>query len=200
MENAMSDPTQFPPVASPPGGLNVPSRLSHSWTVFKKILTEFPKWFGLYLALCGLFSFNNFILEEAFQTVMFGSWGAFEAREYRLIKREIATMEKLRTTLKVVNNCGGWLNPFGWFAYQGYVDAEREYIDATKAKLFAQAPEVFEGEVVTFTFIPQETEPGDGYNTYRNGRISVIASKLDRIVTGKVGVSGDRITIDTRGN
>lgn len=170
-----------------------------AWAVSKTILKNFPKWFGLYLGLCGLWGFSCFIAEEAFQTVQFASWGAFEAKEYRLIKREIGTQEKLRTTLQTINNIGGWLNPFGWYAYQGYVDAEREWIDATKAKLFANAPEVFAGEIVTFTFIPQEEEPGDKYNYYRNGRITVISNKIEPIVTGRVTVdSNNMIIIDTR--
>lgn len=168
------------------------------WAAFKKVMTVFPKWFGLYLGLIGLFSFNCFILEEAFQTVMFGSWGAFDAKEYRLIKREVATMEGLRSTLKTVNNLGGWLNPFGWFSYNGYVKAEREYIDALNAKLFANAPEQFAGEIVTFTFMPQEEEPNGDYSAYRNGRITVMAKKLTPIVTGRVTVDKNQIIVDAR--
>jgi hypothetical protein len=159
---------------------------------------NFSKWFGLYLGFVGLFSFNSFILEEAFQTVMFGSWGAFQAREYRLIKHELATQETLRTTLQVVNNIGGWLNPFGWFAYNGYVNAEREWIDATKAKLFAEAPEVFDGEVVTFTFTPQEEEPLDGYSAYKNGTVTVLSKNIKPVITGKVKAADGKIIIDAR--
>jgi len=164
----------------------------------KAVMTNAPKWIGIYLGLVGLFSFNCFILEESFQTVMFGSWSAFDAREYRLIKREIQTMEGLRTTLKVVNNVGGWLNPFGWVAYNGYVNAEREYIDALRAKLFANAPEVFHGDVVSFSFVPQEEEPQDGYSLYKNGRITVAAKTLQPVVTGRVTVNGQQVLIDAR--
>lgn len=161
-------------------------------------MKKITKWFGFYLGVVGLVSFNCFILEEAFQTVMFGSWGAFQAREYRLIKREIATQEKLRTTLQIVNNIGGWLNPFGWFAYKGYVDAEREWIDATNAKLFAEAPEVFNGEIVTFTFQPQEQEIADGYNIYRNGNLEIHATgDISPVVTGKVKVENGKIIVTT---
>jgi hypothetical protein len=163
-----------------------------------ELMKKITKWFGFYLGVVGLFSFNCFILEEAFQTVMFGSWGAFQAREYRLIKREIATQEKLRTTLQIVNNIGGWLNPFGWFAYKGYVDAEREWIDATKAKLFAEAPEIFVGEIVTFTFQPQEQEIADGYNIYRNGNLEIhTAGNITPAVTGKVKVENGKIIVTT---
>lgn len=168
------------------------------WENFKDKMHSFPKWFGIYLAFTGIFTFNCFILQEAFQTVMFGGWGAFQAKEYRLIKRQLATMEKLRTTLIIVNYAGGWLNPFGYVAYAGYVKAEREYIDATGARLFAEAPEMFVGEVVTFTFTPQEEEPNGDHSIYRNGAMSVISRSLKPIVTGMVLMENGKIFVDER--
>jgi hypothetical protein len=169
---------------------------NNKWAKFKKFMTAFPKWAGLYFGLAGLVTFNCFILEEAFQTVMFGSWGAFDAKEYRLLKREIQTMEGLRTSLNVINNIGGWINPFGWVAYNGYVRAEREYIDALRAKLFAHAPEVFDGEVVTFTFTPLEEEPGEnGMNRYKNGRITVLSPRISPVVTGKIKVKRGEVVV-----
>lgn len=166
--------------------LRAPRRPHDRRAVFTQVFKAFPKWLGLYIGVVGLFSFNCFILEEAFQTVMFGSWGAFNAKEYHLIKHEIKTQETLRTTLQTVNNIGGWLNPFGWFAYQGYVNAEREWIDATKAKLFAEAPEQFVGETVSFTFTPQEEEIMHGYSVYVNGKIKVMAKNPGNVITGEV--------------
>jgi hypothetical protein len=177
-------------VAPPPGSKHREKIVS--------FLKAFPKWFGFYLGVVGLFSFNCFILEEAFQTTMFASWAAFDAREYRLVKREIDTLETLRVTLKVVNLAGGWTNPFGFVAYGGYVDAEREYIDALSAKLFAQAPELFDGEIVTFEFMHQEEEPKDGYSEFHNGRITVLARELGSTVTGRVMATNGKIIIDAR--
>lgn len=170
------------------------------WEVFKKVITTFPKWFGLYLGLCGLVTFNCFILEEGFQTVMFSSWSSFDAREYRLIKREIQTLRGLQFALNVMNNIGGWLNPFGWVAYRGYVNAEEEYIHAMDAKLFANAPELYNGEIVTFTFTPQEEEPGDnGLSYYHNGKITVVSRKITPVVTGEVQVQENgKIIVKTK--
>lgn len=177
-----------------------PAEPSHRkvWRIVKSFLTNFPKWFGLYLGLAGLFTFNCFILEEAFQTIMFGSWSAFEAKEYRLVKREIAAMEKMLTSLNMINNLGGWLNPFGYVAYRGYVAAEREYIDALSAKLFAYAPEQFDGEKVTLTFVPQEEEPADGFTKFRSGRVTVWATQQQPIYTGTVTAKNGRIIVDAR--
>lgn len=179
-------------------GAHVEPNHRKAWRIIKSIFTNFPKWFGLYLGLAGLFTFNCFILEEAFQTIMFGSWSAFDAKEYRLVKREIAAMEKMLGSLNTINNLGGWLNPFGYIAYRGYVTAEREYIDALSAKLFAYAPEQFHGEVVTLTFIAQEEEPSDGFTKYRNGRVTVWATQAGTIYTGLVTAKNQQIVIDAR--
>jgi hypothetical protein len=188
---------QFPPAQQSPG-VRWLVRLRQIWLAIKKPLTSFPKWFAVYLGIVGLFSFNCFILEEAFQTVMFSTWQAFDAREYRLVKRSLATMEKARTTLVIVNNVGNWLNPFGWVAYNAYADAEQEYIDAVRAKLFANAPELFDGETITFTFRPQESEPADRGMAYRNGQIIVLAMKEPSIVTGKVMTKNGNVIVDMR--
>lgn len=187
--------TATPEEDQPPGA----PRYKRIWGGIKKFLTVFPKWFGLYLGLAGLFTFNCFILQEAFQTVMFSTWGTFEARDYRLVKRQIDTMEGIRTTLKVVNNTGNWVNPFAWVAYQGYVDAAREYIDGTKAQVFAMAPELFEGEQITFVFRHLEAEHADGYAYYRNGIVTVMAMKESSHYTGLVTVAADgKVIIDAR--
>jgi len=164
----------------------------------KKFLKEFPKWFGLYLGIAGLITFNLFILEEAFQTALFSSWPAADVQEWRLVKRTIGVMEKLHTTLVWSNNIGGWVNPFAYVAYSGYAKSEELYIDALKAKVFANAPELFDGEIVTFTFFPQEEEVLDGYSVFRNGRLNVIATKIDKTVTGKVKVYDEKVFIDAR--
>lgn len=145
------------------------------WRKVKVFLKEFPKWFGLYLALAGLITFNLFILEEAFQTCMFGSWPAADVGEWRVVKRNLKTMEGLHDTLVVTNYVGGWINPFAFVSYSGYAKAEREYMDGLRAKVFANAPELFAGEKVTTAFVPNEEERLGGAWLLRNGRVSVLA-------------------------
>jgi hypothetical protein len=165
------------------------------WEKSKHFLTVFPKWFGLYLGLAGLITFNLFILEEAFQTCMFGGWPAADAQEWRLVKRNIETMEKLRTTLIVVNNIGGWIHPFAWIAYDAYGKSEREYIDGLTAKCFANCPECFNGEKVTFTFKPQEEYPEDGYWKLINGATTVFIRQRTPVITGIVKILEDGTTL-----
>jgi hypothetical protein len=174
------------------------TRLVRLWEVVKKILRGFPKWFGLYLGLSGLITFNLFIMEEAFQTVMFGTWAAKDAKEWRLVKRASETMEGFRTTLIVMNNVGGWLNPFGYVAYKAYAESEREYIDSLRAQVFANAPELFAGETMTFAFTPSVTECEDGYMKLRNGALVVLTKKETPVVTGKVTIDGDNVVVDAR--
>lgn len=171
-----------------------------TWSIVRQILKAFPKWFGLYLAFTGLITFNLFILEEAFQTCMFGGWPAAGVQEWTLVKRNIATMEKLRTTLIILNRIGGWTHPFAFVSYDGYAQAEREYIDGVTAQCFANAPELFNGEKVTFTFKPNAEEPEDGYTKFINGKITVLATKkIPPIITGIVKVTEtETIVIDTR--
>ena len=166
----------------------------------KKFLKEFPKWFGLYLGIAGLITFNLFILEEAFQTALFSSWPAADDQEWRLVKRTIGVMEKLHTTLVWSNNIGGWVNPFAYVAYSGYAKSEELYIDALKAKVFANAPELFDGEIVTFSFKSNEMEPAKDHYIFKNGNVAVLSAsdKIPEVITGKVKIVDYKVVIDTR--
>lgn len=169
------------------------------WSKIKAFLTAFPKWFGLYLGLAGLITFNLFILEEAFQTVMFASWPAADAQEWRLVKKNIGTMEKLRTTLITMNNIGGWVNPIAWFAYDAYGDAEQQYIKGLSAKCFSNCPECYADEKVTFTFIPQSEENETDHLKLTNGNITVLTTAKTPVVTGVVRIlEGGSVIVDTR--
>lgn len=164
----------------------------------KAFLKGFPKWFGLYLGLTGLVTFNLFIMEEAFQTVMFGTWAAKDAKEWRLVKKATVTMEGMLATLTTMNYIGGWMNPFGFIAYKAYAQAEREYIDSLRAQVFANAPELFEGEIMTFTFVPGETEYDTDTIKMKNGQLIVWAREQKPVMTGKVKVEGDYVVVDAR--
>lgn len=166
-----------------------------------RFLKGFPKWFGLYLALAGLITFNLFILEEAFQTCMFGSWPAVDVGEWQLVKKNLDTMEKLHSTLITMNTFGGWINPFAYISYNSYADAEQQYMKGLKAKVFANAPEIFEGEYMRFFFYPQEWEQLDNSWIGRNGPVAVLTNtqRDPGWYYGKVLVEGHRkVMIDCR--
>ena len=125
-----------------------------------RIIEKVFKFFGYYLALCGLVVFSLFIMEEAFQTTMFGTWPAQDAGDWILVKQDIEIMEFINNRMKTTNKYFGWIQPFGWLAYDSYGIAADQYIKGVKAKVMAHQPEVFEGEEVEVTLIPKGWEDG----------------------------------------
>jgi hypothetical protein len=170
-------------------------------TRIKKFLVGFPKWFGLYLGIAGLSTFSMFIMEEAFQTCMFGSWPAADVGEWRLVKRNLQTMEGLHSTLATMTTVGGWINPFAYFAYRGYEKAEREYIDALRAKCMANCPECFAGEEFSVEFNVKEKEIIERGWMAKNGVLYVLTDMEppDQFrVKGILQKSRGRLVIDLR--
>lgn len=166
----------------------------------KKFIVAFPKWFAVYLSVASIFGFGCFILEESFQTEMFSVWLSVPQEEWKNVKRTIDLMEKTRTTLVVVNNIGGWINPIGYVSYASYAEAERIYIDALKSKCFANAPELFDGEVVRFYFRPNEIEYAKDHLILRNGKMAVRSMEdfQSQEVTGKVELENGKVIVDAR--
>jgi len=117
---------------------------------------------AIIISMMGIITFSLFITEESFQTIMFGTWPAQDAKEWRIVKRGIIGMEAAITTMKVINWGFGWLQPFGFFAYNSYIRASEFYVDGLSAKVFAYCPECFNGEEVEFTFRPQRIDDGTG--------------------------------------
>lgn len=168
--------------------------------VLKVLIKEFPKYMGIYLGLSGLVFFPMFILEEGQQQVIFASWNSKTAQEWILIKDTIPLLENINKTSMAINKYCGWINPIGYLSYNAYNKAEIEQIKSLRALIFANAPELFHNELMTFTFISNETEPKDGFFIFKNGKISILSSdeNLPRVITGKVQVINDQIIIDLR--
>lgn len=115
---------------------------------------------AIIISIMGILTFSEFILEESFQTIMFGTWPAQDAKEWRLVKRGLEAMEYPVTAMKIINWGFGWVQPFGFFAYNAYIRSAEFYMLGLSAKVFAYCPECFDGEEVTFTFRPQRIEDG----------------------------------------
>jgi len=170
------------------------------WNVIKKVLTQFPRWFGIYLGLCGLVCFPLFIFEEAQQQVVFSSWNSKSAGEWRLLKGTIPLLEKINATSSMINKCFGWINPIAYLSYDAYNQAEVEQIKSIKALIFANAPELFHGEKMEFSFTPSEVEAENGYFRLKNGNVSVLSlnETIPQVVMGKIQVVDGQITVDMR--
>jgi len=124
---------------------------------------------GLQMALAivtilGLITFSLFILEEAFQTIMFGTWPAQDAQDWDTVLAGTDLMETTVTTLNVINYACGWLQPLAFIAYRSYGKAARFYIQGLRSKVFAMSPESFDGRVHTFVFRPQRIVDGNLVN------------------------------------
>lgn len=164
-------------------------------------LKKFLKGFAFYLSICGMFGFALFIEEEAFQTVMFSVWQSVDCKDWKTVKEAIVIMESFQRQIDGINYVGGWLNPLCFISYSAYSKAEGHYIKALKVKTFANAPELFIGEKINFTFQPKTVERYRDKWALINGRLSVISSEpsTDQIeVTGKLTRDGERLVVENR--
>ena len=116
------------------------------------------------VTILGLITFSLFILEEAFQTIMFGTWPAQDAQDWDTVLAGTDLMETTVTTLNIINYACGWLQPLAFIAYRSYGKAARFYIQGLRSKVFAMSPESFNGRVHTFIFRPQQIVNGDLVN------------------------------------
>lgn len=171
---------------------------------FQVILAKIKIYFqfvAIYLSIAGLSSFSMFIIEESFQTVMFGTWQAVNAQDWALVKKGAVAMGGINKTLKAVNYSTGWINLLSFLSYYDYGVASDYYVEALNANIFANDPTVFDGEVVTFKFNPDEIEnTADGQVVLRNRNIEVLSSStppdgLPLRVTGRITVKEGKIVV-----
>ena len=133
---------------------------------------------GFYITISGLSTFSLFICEEAFQTVMFATWASQDAQDWPTVKTGIDLMESMHSTLTIMNNCFGWIQPLAFISYRAYAQSEAYYIRALTSKVLANAPQLFVGERISFTFIPKSvTRRPDGTASARHGRIYITVPK-----------------------
>jgi len=137
-------------------------------------MSKIKAWLQVALAvvtILGLITFSLFILEEAFQTTMFGTWPAQDAKDWHTVLIGTDLMQGFVTTMKIVNYTCGWLQPLAFIAYRAYAKSAEYYILALRTKVFAFAPETFNNRVHTFTFTPKKIIDG---HILVNGRIKVV--------------------------
>lgn len=152
-----------------------------------------------YIALCGLSMFPNFILEEAFQTAMFGSWPAQDAKDWNLVLKGCDLMRRINKTLKIINYGFGWIQPLAFLSYRAYSHSADYYVDALERKTFAYSPETFVGRKIEFIFVPDEIiNDKQGVRLISN-RIQVITDTIPEsrrvVVSGRVEMRGGRVVI-----
>jgi len=73
-----------------------------------------------YLVVLGLVTFPLFINEEAVQVAQGGTWAAKAAKDWESMRMGCDLVEETADALRVTNMLAGWLNPFGFAAYNHY--------------------------------------------------------------------------------
>jgi hypothetical protein len=156
---------------------------------------------ALILSVLGVITFSQFILEESFQTVMFGTWQLKDTGQWSLYLEGIDLMDDINSSLKAVTYSVGWLQPFGFISYHHYARSADFYIKGLKSMVFAKSPEAFENRKVKFEFVPERVEIDGDHIRLINRKIIVIgkgeASLQPVIVVGRVSVVNANIVIDS---
>lgn len=145
------------------------------------MITKIIKGFLAYIAIAGTVTLSLFMMEEAFQTAMFGTWPAQDANQWQIVKDGSDIMAGINHTLRIVNNCAGWIQPLAFISYRAYAKSAEFYIASLRSKVFAHAPELFIGEEVEFSMTPQKTFPENdgafGWWVIKSGKLLVLTDR-----------------------
>jgi len=157
----------------------------------------------VYLTIVGIYTFSAFIIEEAQQQTVWGTWPAQDAKNWELVLEGCDLLESLNTTLWWFNWTVGYIQPLALISYHSYWKATRYYIKSLKAKVFAKSPESFDGRKVEFTFIPQKIIQEGGKVILVNRKIRVIVKEAPNgksvKIKGTVRVEGNLVIVEDEG-
>ncbi len=133
--------------------------------------------FAMYLSIAGLVTFSLFMLEESYQTVMFGTWPAQDAQRWDIVLEGTDLMEKMLKTMKIVNYSCGWIQPLAFISYKAYAESEKYYIKGLRSKVLARAPELMVGREIQLKFkIRSIKKYGDKF-LLSNGKLVIVSDK-----------------------
>lgn len=155
-----------------------------------------------YITIVGLVTLSLFMMEEAFQTAMFGTWPAQDAQQWDVVYEGTELMASIVNTMNIVNYACGWVQPLAFVAYRAYIKSARFYVKSLRAKILAHEPSLFVGQRVAFRFVPRErVRMADGSWELRHGRIRVLVGACGTGKTEATGVLaevGGQLVVDTR--
>ncbi len=170
------------------------------WAKIRGKVKVFLSILAVYISATGLVTFSLFITEESIQTAMFGTWQAISANDWNAAKHGYDCIRAANRLLKSVNNCLGWIQPLSFLAYRSYGNSTDAYIHGLEARIFANAPELFNGQQVTVSFVPQDVrETHDGF-LHTNRRVSFLSKDkrptgVSCQVTGVISVNSNKVVI-----
>lgn len=163
-----------------------------SWNEFityivRKRVRVWLAMFALYLSIAGLVTFSLFILEESFQTIMFGTWPAQDAQRWDVVLKGTDLMEKTIYTMKIVNYSCGWIQPLAFVSYRSYAKSGDYYVEGLRTKILAHQPELLIGRKIKVKFHIKQIKKLNEKFILSNGRLKVISDKRK---TGIIDIEG----------
>lgn len=153
-----------------------------SWNEFTQFVVRrrLKVWLAalaMYLSIAGLITFSLFMLEESYQTVMFGTWPAQDAQRWDIVLEGTDLMETIIKTMKTVNYSCGWVQPLAFISYRAYAKSGEFYIKGLRAKVLAHDPEMMVNREVKLKFrVRQIKKYGDKF-LLSNGRLVIVSDK-----------------------
>jgi len=164
--------------------------------------TKFLSYVLIILSIMGSIGFLMFIEEEAFQTLMFGTWPAADVGQWKTVAQGCSLMEANCTTMKWSLYTVGWLNPLAFISYRQYAKSADYYVKALRCKVAVHAPEELIGKTVALSVIAGKIEVLDrGYRVHA-GQLCILVDQIPtqkRLhVRGKIEMFDKQPTIDMR--
>ena len=167
---------------------------------FKTVLQTFM----YYLAIAGLVTFTLFIHEEAIQQAVWGTWPAQDAKQWQQVKIGIELIDKINTSMKIINYAAGWVQPLALISYHYYSKSTDFYIESLRVKCFVNDPKLFDGEQISVKFTPKSIKKISETNYLATNKQLSIQTNFevdfqffkDNVCTGVVIVSGGRVILN----
>ena len=164
--------------------------------------TRFLSYVLVILTIIGTISFSLFILEEAFQTIMFGTWPASSIGQWKTVAQGCNLMEADCTVMKWTLYTIGWLNPLAFISYYQYVKAAEYYVQALRCKIAVHAPGELVGKTVSLSVIAGRIEVLDRGYQIQSGQLFILFDQIPTQkqlhIKGKIEMINGNPTIDLR--
>jgi len=172
-------------------------------TKIGKKISRYFKYLLIYLTVAGLFSFTQFIIEEAQQQIIWGTWPAKDSKNYELVLEGADLLRSLNTTMWWLNWTIGYIQPLALLSYHSYWRSTKYYIKSLDAMIFANSPETFDGRYVEFMFTPQKIIHESSQIVLVNRKIRVVVDKMPSgikkmEVKGVIRVVGETIIVEKK--
>jgi hypothetical protein len=144
---------------------------------------------GILLSILGLVTFSQFIVEESIQTVMFGTWAAQDAEDWKTVKLGSDLIKKQTALLQKINKYFGWIQPLAWISYGEYAKSAKYYTGALDAKILAHEPSLYLDETVTINIVISKYTEHEGFIQIHSPKIYVLTrSPVDPPIMTFTGV------------